>query len=68
MIETRVLSSGGINPGVTLTMFYIASNVIGGNNGVVKLLSTTYDDPYYYPTINLPYYNTCPEAQAALGG
>jgi hypothetical protein len=68
LIETRVLSSGGIDPNVTLNMFYIASNVIGGNNGVVKLLSTTYADPYYYPTIYDFYYNSCPEANIAMGG
>jgi len=66
MIGTTVLSSGGINAGVTLTMFYIASNVTGGL--VVRLLSTTYDEPNYYPTINLPYYNTCAEAYEANPG
>jgi len=47
-------------------MFYLASNVSGGS--VVKLISTTYADPDYYPTINLPYYNTCEDAYAANPG
>ena len=66
LVGTTVLSSGGINPGVTLTMFYIASNVTGGS--VVKLTSTTYAEPNYYPTINLPYYNTCVDAYNANPG
>jgi hypothetical protein len=67
IIDHLVISSSGINGGqpITLTMFYIASNLSGN---VVRITATTYDAAVGFPTINLPYYNNCLDAYNSYNG
>jgi hypothetical protein len=69
LIRTEVASSAGINGGnpITLMMYYIATAPVEGNV-VMRITSTTYNSPASYPTINLPYYNTCSDAWNAFNG